>query len=59
MEEQQNWQEQYNEYDGYNRDWPFTLEESHLESNNCNNTNDMPNLQVASNSFMEDAITHQ
>jgi len=36
MEEQQNWNENYNKYNGYDRECPFTM-----ESEQYNNNNDM------------------
>jgi len=54
MEEQQNWNENYNEYDGYNREWPFTPEHTNMESEQYDNNNDMLGSQAAGNSHMED-----
>jgi len=31
MEEQQQWQDQYYNYDGYDQDWPFFPMQSHME----------------------------
>jgi len=41
MEEQQNWNESYNEYDGYDREWPFTLEQEIMELEQYKFTNNM------------------
>jgi len=57
MEEQRNWNESYNEYDGYNWDQPFTPEQENMESEQYYYTNDMLKPRAASNSHMEDAST--
>jgi len=57
MEEQRNWQDHYNEYKGYDRDRPFTPEQSNMDKD-TNDTNEKLTPQAASNSHMEDA-SHQ
>ncbi len=57
MEEQRNWNKHYNEYDGYDRDWPFTPEHSNMESEQYDYNNDMLGSQAAGDSHMEDAST--
>jgi len=57
MEEQQNWNESYNEYDGYDWEWPFTPEHATMESEQYNYTNDMLGSRAARDSHMEDTST--
>jgi len=57
VEEQRNWNEHYNEYDGYDRDQPFTPEHSNMKSEQYDYNNDMLGSRAASNSHMEDAST--
>jgi len=53
MEEQRNWNKSYNEYDGYNREWPFTPEHATMELEQYDYTNDT----LRSQAHMEDAST--
>ncbi len=56
MEEQWHWQDQYNDYDGYDWDWPFSPEQSKMDKETDNHNNDMhAHLWAAGNSNMEDA----
>jgi len=41
MEEQRNWQDQYNNYDGYDRDCPFTPEQPSMDKEIDDNTTKM------------------
>jgi len=59
MEEQRRWQDSYNKYNGYNRDRLFTLDQSQMEEDNDNTTNDTLAPQATSNSQMEDASTQK
>jgi len=59
MEEQRRWQDSYNKYNGYNRDRPFTPDQSQMEEDNYNTTNDTLAPQATSNSQMEDASTQK
>jgi len=59
MEEQCNWQDSYNGYEGYDRDQPFTPDQMHMEAENYDTTNDTLALQAAGSSQMEDTSTHK
>ena len=57
MEEQQNWNESYDEYDRYNREQPFTPEHATMELEQYDYNNNMLGSQAAIDSHMEDAST--
>jgi len=59
MEEQHNWQDSYNDYDGYDQEWLFTPNQMHMEAENYETNNDMHASWAAGNSQMEDASTHK
>jgi len=56
MDDQRKWQDSYNEYDGYDRNWPFTPDQSQMDEDNYD-MNDTLGQQATSNSQMEDAST--
>jgi len=58
MEEQQQWQEQYNEYDRYDQGQSFSPVPSHMDGETEEQQNEMhANPWAAGNSTMEDAST--
>jgi len=56
MEDQRKWQDSYNEYNGYDHDWPFTPDQLQMDEDNYNMNNTLAQ-QATSNSQMEDAST--
>jgi len=55
MEEQQQWQDQYNNYEGYDQDRPFSPAQSHMEEETEDQQIKMhTNLWAAGDSTMED-----
>jgi len=59
MEEQCNWLDSYNGYEGYDRDQPVTPDQMHMEAENYDTTNDTLALQAPDSSQMEDTSTHK
>jgi len=53
MEDQQQWQDKYNEYGGYDCDRPFTPDQSNMDED-TDNTDKRPMPWAAGNSLMED-----
>jgi len=53
MEEQQYWQDQYNDYDGYKWDWLFSPEQSTMDEETKDHNNNMhAHMWAAGNSNM-------
>jgi len=55
MEDQRWWQDEYNGYDGYDHNHPFTPEQPNMDEDINDTTNKRLTAQAASNSHMEDA----